>query len=160
MSTSSPCLRDDTRKKQSNNKRQLVIAFLLRALLLMCVAFRLAASLTRALYTVAIGSVGLLFAAANAACLRCIDGRRSVTGTACGDFVVAAMAHSWRVLLQGITSLVFLCAHADEYVRPPPSPLVLVPHDKPAAHPQQVKNYLQCFVLDSEVAFAAELFDS
>lgn len=138
MSTSSPCLRDDTRKKQSNNKRQLVIAFLLRALLLMCVAFRLAASLTRALYTVAVGSVGLLFAAANAACLRCIDGRRSVTGTACGDFVVAAMAHSWRVLLQGITSLVFLCAHADEYVRPPPSPLVLVPHDKPAAHPQQV----------------------
>jgi len=32
----------------------------------------------------------------------------------------------------------FLCARADEYVRPPPSPVVLMAHDKPASHPQQV----------------------
>jgi hypothetical protein len=43
------------------------------------------------------------------------------------------------VLVQGITSLAFFCARADEYVRPPPSPLVLTAHDKPADHPQQVR---------------------
>ncbi|CAD6268454.1 unnamed protein product [Miscanthus lutarioriparius] len=41
-------------------------------------------------------------------------------------------------LVEGLTSLLFLCARADEYVRPPPSPLVLLAHDKPASHPQQV----------------------
>jgi hypothetical protein len=60
-------------------------------------------------------------------------------GTLCGDLLVGAMAHSWRILVQGLTSLVFLCARADEYVRPPPSPLVLVAHDKLASHPQQVR---------------------
>nr|CAB3459391.1 unnamed protein product [Digitaria exilis] len=49
---------------------------------------------------------------------------RSYTGTLCGDLLAGAMAHSWRLLVQGLTSLMFLCAHADEYVRPPPSPLV------------------------------------
>ncbi|EES16643.1 hypothetical protein SORBI_3008G036300 [Sorghum bicolor] len=61
----------------------------------------------------------------------------------CGDLIVGAMAQSWRFLMQGVTSLLFLCARAaaaddDEYVRPPPCPLVLVAHDKPAWHPQQV----------------------
>ncbi|CAO2143974.1 unnamed protein product [Urochloa humidicola] len=35
------------------------------------------------------------------------------------------------------TTSPFVLAH-EEYVRPPPRPLVLTPHDKPAAHPQQV----------------------
>ena len=61
----------------------------------------------------------------------------------CSDLLVGAMAQSWRFLMQGLTSLMFLCARAaaaddDEYVRPPPCPLVLVAHDKPAWHPQQV----------------------
>uniref|UniRef100_R7WG80 Uncharacterized protein n=1 Tax=Aegilops tauschii TaxID=37682 RepID=R7WG80_AEGTA len=110
----------------------------------MCAAFRVAVALTRVLYHAAAGSVlgvaRVLFAAANERCLRCVNQAalgRSVTGTFCGDLLVGAMAHSWRVLMQGLTSLMFLCARADEYVRPPPSPLVLTAHDKPAAHPQQ-----------------------
>ena len=136
--TTSSWHRGDTRKKRRT-------AFLLRTLLFMCAAFRVAVALTRVLYHAAAGSVlgvaRVLFAAANERCLRCVNQAalgRSVTGTFCGDLLVGAMAHSWRVLMQGLTSLMFLCARADEYVRPPPSPLVLTAHDKPAAHPQQV----------------------
>ncbi|CAN6339665.1 unnamed protein product [Urochloa humidicola] len=81
------------------------------------------------------------FALVNAPCLRYMNQAalgRSCTGNACGDLLVGAMAHSWRMLVQGLTSLMFLCARAEEYVRPPPSPLVLMAHDKPASHPQQV----------------------
>ncbi|KAK1628726.1 hypothetical protein QYE76_003041 [Lolium multiflorum] len=88
-----------------------------------------------------LGVAKILFAAANERSLRCMNQAahgRSITGTFTGDLLVGAMAHSWRVLMQGLTSLVFLCTRADEYVRPPPSPLVLTTHDKPAAHPQQV----------------------
>nr|BAJ89277.1 predicted protein [Hordeum vulgare subsp. vulgare] len=88
-----------------------------------------------------LGVARVLFAAANDRCMRCMNQAalgRSATGTFCGDLLVGAMANSWRVLMQGLASLMFLCARADEYVRPPPSPLVLTPHDKPAAHPQQV----------------------
>ncbi|KAI5010393.1 hypothetical protein ZWY2020_012530 [Hordeum vulgare] len=63
-------------------------------------------------------------------CMRCMNQAalgRSATGTFCGDLLVGAMANSWRVLMQGLASLMFLCARADEYVRPPPSPLVLTP---------------------------------
>ncbi|KAE8805310.1 purple acid phosphatase 22-like [Hordeum vulgare] len=129
--------RGDTRKKPT--------AFLLHTLLFMCVAFRVAAALIRVSYHLAAGSVlgvaRVLFAAANDRCMRCMNQAalgRSATGTFCGDLLVGAMANSWRVLMQGLASLMFLCARADEYVRPPPSPLVLTPHDKPAAHPQQV----------------------
>ncbi|CAN6357650.1 unnamed protein product [Urochloa humidicola] len=82
------------------------------------------------------------FALVNAPCLRYMNQAalgRSCTGNACGDLLVGAMAHSWRMLVQGLTSLMFLCARAEEYVRPPPSPLVLMAHDKPASHPQQVR---------------------
>ena len=138
--SSSP--RGDTRKKHT-------IAFLLRTLLLMCVAFRRVVALIRICCHIAVGvPVGsvlgvatVLFAAANDRCLRCMNTAalgRSVTGTFFGDLLVGAMAQSWRVLVQGLTSLMFLCSRADEYVRPPPSPLVLTAHDKPADHPQQV----------------------
>ncbi|XP_020186525.3 purple acid phosphatase 22 isoform X2 [Aegilops tauschii subsp. strangulata] len=133
MSTEGPSsswLRGDTRKKPT--------AFLLRALLFICVAFRVAAALIRVSYHVAAGSVlgvaRVLFAAANERCLRGMD--RAALGR--GSFFVGAVANSWRVLMQGLASLMFLCARADEYVRQPPSPLVLTAHDKPAAHPQQV----------------------
>ncbi|XP_048559505.1 purple acid phosphatase 22-like isoform X1 [Triticum urartu] len=81
-----------------------------------------------------LGVARVLFAAANERCLRGMD--RAALG--CGGFLAGAMANSWRVLMQGLASLMFLCARADEYVRQPPSPLVLTAHDKPAAHPQQV----------------------
>jgi hypothetical protein len=139
----SPSLRDETRKKH-------IIVFLLRTLLLMCVAFRRVVALIRISWHIAVGVpvasflgvARVLFAAANERCLRCMNQAalgRSVTGTFVGDLLVGAMAHSWRVLVQGLTSFVFFCARADEYVRPPPSPLVLTAHDKPAAHPQQVR---------------------
>ncbi|XBI95631.1 hypothetical protein VPH35_032052 [Triticum aestivum] len=128
--TSSSWLRGETRKKPT--------AFLLRALLFVCVAFRVAVALIRVLYHAAAGSVlgvaRVLFAAANERCLRGMD--RAALGR--GSFFAGAMANSWRVLMQGLASLMFLCARADEYVRQPPSPLVLTDHDKPAAHPQQV----------------------
>jgi hypothetical protein len=138
-----PFPRVGTRKKHT-------IAFLLRALLLMCVAFRRVIALIRICCHIAVcvpvgsvlGVAKVLFAAANERSLRCMNQAalgRSVTGTFTGDLLVGAMAHSWRVLMQGLTSLVFLCTRADEYVRPPPSPLVLTAHDKPAAHPQQVR---------------------
>ncbi|XP_044326487.1 purple acid phosphatase 22 isoform X2 [Triticum aestivum] len=81
-----------------------------------------------------LGVARVLFAAANERCLRGMD--RAALGR--GSFFAGAMANSWRVLMQGLASLMFLCARADEYVRQPPSPLVLTDHDKPAAHPQQV----------------------
>ncbi|TVU26896.1 hypothetical protein EJB05_29467 [Eragrostis curvula] len=87
------------------------------------------------------GVAKVAFALINRRCLGYMDQAAlglSYTGTFCGDALVGAMAHSWRILLQGLTSLMFLCVHADEYVRPPPSPLVLVGHDKPSSHPQQV----------------------
>ncbi|KAL6905624.1 hypothetical protein ACP4OV_003225 [Aristida adscensionis] len=111
---------------------------------------RVVAALVRALRRAAVavvprerlvGAARAGFALVNAACLRYMSvaaAGRSCTGSACADAVVWAMAHSWRLLVQGLTSLVFLCARADEYVRPPPSPLLLVAHDKPASHPQQV----------------------
>ncbi|CAD6265232.1 unnamed protein product [Miscanthus lutarioriparius] len=97
---------------------------------------RVAAALIRVL---AVAKVA--FSLVNAPCLRYMNQAalgRSCTGTFCGDLLVGAMAHSWRMLVQGLASLMFFCAHADEYVRPPPSPLVLMAHDKPASHPQQV----------------------
>ncbi|CAN6339666.1 unnamed protein product [Urochloa humidicola] len=110
---------------------------------------RVAAALIRVLYLVAVAAPAksvlavarVAFALVNAPCLRYMNQAalgRSCTGNACGDLLVGAMAHSWRMLVQGLTSLMFLCARAEEYVRPPPSPLVLMAHDKPASHPQQV----------------------
>ncbi|XP_006663217.2 purple acid phosphatase 22 isoform X2 [Oryza brachyantha] len=155
--TSSSCGRDDTRKQLMPrvtpllvNVAALLLLLLLRTLLLACIIVaRRAAALTRLVCRVAVvaparsllAAAGFAFAAVNAPCLWCLDRRargRSCTGTLLGDLVVAAMASSWRLLVQGLTSLVFLCAHADEYVRPPPSPLVLTAHGKPASHPQQV----------------------
>ena len=133
--------RDDTRKPH--------ITFLIRTLLLACKIARVAAALIRVLYLVALAAPAksllaaatAAFALVNAPCVRYMNQAalgRSFTGTFCGDLLVGAMAHSWRLLVQGLTSLMFLCARADEYVRPPPSPLVLMAHDKPASHPQQV----------------------
>ncbi|WVZ88343.1 hypothetical protein U9M48_034876 [Paspalum notatum var. saurae] len=131
----------------TRKQRSIAIAFLILTLLLTCTATR---ALTRVLYLVAVaapartvlGVSSVVFAVVNRRCLRFMSQEalgRSCTGSAFGDLVAGAMAHSWRVLVQGLTSLVFLCAHAaDDYVRPPPSPLVLVAHDKPASHPQQV----------------------
>ncbi|KAL6870952.1 hypothetical protein ACP4OV_014800 [Aristida adscensionis] len=49
------------------------------------------------------------------------------------------MEHSWKRLVQGLASLTMsIFTHADEYVRPPAGSPVLVPHGKPAHHPQQV----------------------
>jgi len=122
----------------------------------MCKITPVVAALTRVLYPYLVavvagpaksllGAARAAFALANAPCLgrymseAAARGRSSsFTGTLCGDLLVGAMAHSWRFLVQGLTSLLFLCARADEYVRPPPSPLVLLAHDKPASHPQQV----------------------
>ncbi|KAF0896503.1 hypothetical protein E2562_024361 [Oryza meyeriana var. granulata] len=141
----SSCDRDDTRKKQIT-----VVLLLIRTLLLACIIARRVVALIRLVCRVAVlaparsllGVAGVVFSAVNARCLWCLDQQalgRSCTGTFCGDLVVAAMANSWRLLVQGLTSLVFLCAHAaGEYVRPPPSPLVLTAHNKPASHPQQV----------------------
>ncbi|XP_062202732.1 purple acid phosphatase 22-like isoform X1 [Phragmites australis] len=137
-----PARRDDTRKTQ-------LITFIIRTLLLMCKIARVAVALIRVLYHVAVavpvkslvGVAKVAFSLVNAPCLRYMNQAelgRSYTGTFFGNLLAGAMAHSWRLLVQGLTSLVFLCAHADEYVRRPPSPLVLVAHDKPASHPQQV----------------------
>uniref|UniRef100_A0A0E0MCI6 Purple acid phosphatase n=2 Tax=Oryza TaxID=4527 RepID=A0A0E0MCI6_ORYPU len=140
----SPRDRGDTRKKL-----QITVVFLIRTVLLACIIARRVLALIRVVCRVAVVAparslvavAGAVFSAVNARCAWCLDQAalgRSCTGTLLGDAVVAAMASSWRLLLQGLTSLVFLCAHADEYVRPPPSPLVLTPHGKPALHPQQV----------------------
>jgi hypothetical protein len=146
--------RDDTRKPH--------VTFLIRTLLLVCkIARCVAAALIRVLYLVAVAAPAksllavakVAFSLVNAPCLRYVDRAalgRSCTGTFCGDLLVGPMAHSWRMLVQGLTSLMFLCAHAGEYVRPPPSPLVLMAHDKPASHPQQVR---ACF------EFAFDFFD-
>ncbi|RLN01127.1 purple acid phosphatase 22-like isoform X2 [Panicum miliaceum] len=134
--------RDDTRKRH-------IITFLIRTLLLMCNIARVAAALIRVLYLAAVAAPAksllaaatVAFSLVNAPCLQYMKQAalgRSFTGTFCGDLLAGAMAHSWRLLVQGLTSFVFLCARADEYVRPPPSPLVLMAHDKPASHPQQV----------------------
>ncbi|OEL31786.1 hypothetical protein BAE44_0007195 [Dichanthelium oligosanthes] len=139
---SCPCRRDDTRKPH--------ITFLIRTLLLMCKITRVVAALIRLLYHVAVaapvksllGVAKLAFSLVNAPCLSYMNQAalgRSYTGTFCGDLLAGAMAHSWRLLVQGLTSLLFLCARADEYVRPPPSPLVLMAHNKPASYPQQVR---------------------
>ncbi|XP_062197865.1 purple acid phosphatase 22-like isoform X1 [Phragmites australis] len=137
--------RDGTRKPH--------VIFVIRALLLMCKIARVVAALIRVLYHVAVavpvksllGAVKVAFSLVNGPCLRYMDQAalgRSYTGTFFGDLLAGAMAHSWRLLVQGLTSLMFLCAHADEYVRPPPSPLVLVAHDKPASHPQQYQVHI------------------
>jgi hypothetical protein len=154
--------RDDTRKPH--------VTFLIRTLLLVCkIARCVAAALIRVLYLVAVAAPAksllavakVAFSLVNAPCLRYVDRAalgRSCTGTFCGDLLVGPMAHSWRMLVQGLTSLMFLCAHAGEYVRPPPSPLVLMAHDKPASHPQQVRacfefafDFLICSVRCSRV---------
>ncbi|KAL5203615.1 hypothetical protein ABZP36_008486 [Zizania latifolia] len=126
-------------------KTQIIIVFLLRTLLLMCIIARRVVALIRIVCRAParslLGVARVVFSVVNGRCLWCLDQAalgRSCTGTLCGDLLVGAMANSWRLLVQGLTSLTFLCVHADEYVRPPPSPLLLVPHDKPASHPQQV----------------------
>uniref|UniRef100_A0A0E0R4B6 Purple acid phosphatase n=1 Tax=Oryza rufipogon TaxID=4529 RepID=A0A0E0R4B6_ORYRU len=128
----------------------ITVVFLVRTLLLACIIARGVLALIRVAFRVAVVAparslvavAGAAFSAVNARCAWCLEQAalgRSCTGTVLGDAVVGAMASSWRLLLQGITSLVFLCARgADEYVRPPPSPLVLTAHGKPASHPQQV----------------------
>lgn len=145
----SSCDRGDTRKKL-----QITVVFLVRTLLLACIIARGVLALIRVAFRVAVVAparslvavAGAAFSAVNARCAWCLEQAalgRSCTGTVLGDAVVGAMASSWRLLLQGITSLVFLCARgADEYVRPPPSPLVLTAHGKPASHPQQVRVHL------------------
>jgi acid phosphatase type 7 len=108
---------------------------------------RVAAALIRVVCLVLVKSLlaasKLAFAVVNRRCPGYLDHAalgRSCTGSFCGDLLVGAVAHSWRLLVQGLTSLVFMCVHrADEYVRPPPSPVVLVKHDRPASHPQQVR---------------------
>jgi acid phosphatase type 7 len=116
----------------------------------MCKIACVAAALIRVLYLAAVAAPAksllaaatVAFSLVNAPCLRYMNQAalgRSFTGTFCGDLLAGAMAHSWRLLVQGLTSFMFLCARADEYVRPPPSQLVLMAHDKPASHPQQVR---------------------
>lgn len=146
-SASCPGRRGDTRKQLQLTAMFLIIRTLQ---LVVCKTMsRVAAALIRVMFHVAVavpvksllGVSKLAFAVINRRCLGYMDQAArgaTYTGSLCGDLVVGAMAHSWRVLVQGLTSLVFLCVHADEYVRPPPSPLVLVAHDKPANHPQQV----------------------
>uniref|UniRef100_A0A0D9XP48 Purple acid phosphatase n=1 Tax=Leersia perrieri TaxID=77586 RepID=A0A0D9XP48_9ORYZ len=142
----SSCHRGDTRKQITAVTTTVIALFLVRTLLLACIIARGGVALIRIACRVAgrsvAGVAGVIFSAVNARCVWCLDQAakgRSCTGTFLGDVAVAAMANSWRILVQGITSLVFVtAAAAGEYVRPPVSPLVLTPHDKPASHPQQV----------------------
>ncbi|OEL30539.1 Purple acid phosphatase 22 [Dichanthelium oligosanthes] len=136
-----------TYHRNGTHKEHTDTASLPRTLLLLIMGktTRRVVALTRILYYFAVavpveGLIGIakvFFSLINERCLRYMS--QQELGRSCtGDLLSGAMANSWRLLVQGLTSLVFLCARAEEYVRPPPSPLVLVANNKPASHPQQV----------------------
>ncbi|XP_020106641.1 purple acid phosphatase 22-like [Ananas comosus] len=61
-----------------------------------------------------------------------------VSSSPCYSFLIREMANTWRIAMQGLVSLAFVCFGVSEYVRPPPGRIIHTQHTKSASHLQQV----------------------